>query len=301
MASVRLDRLLAVLNNSGIQIQNNALYQVIKSLIDETRKIENALASASSGGNTSITNIQQIYQILGGDSSDGDGQIGPPGIRGDRGADGATGAQGPPFPAFIVYDPDIPEDPLVIPGPQGIQGPMGATGPTSPVAIITNEEQYEESIFQQISAGTGSSWQLIEARAMTGQSQEDFINLSSYTELLLICSGITKSVSTTLQLRASTDNGATFLSTSGDYVSIPAAGTTSNLTAIIIHGTSATAARSGTMLISGFNITGTPKVVQAYNNALNNLVTTTTALNAIRVMPTSAATLNAGTIYLLGR
>lgn len=145
--SAKLDRLLPTLNTSGIQIQNPPLYQVIKDLIEEARKLEKALAAASGGGSTNITNIEQIYQILNGDSGgDGDSII-VPGPAGARGADGATGAVGPPFPAFIVLDPEQSEDILPIPGPQGIQGPTGATGATGPPypAFITPNDADSEN------------------------------------------------------------------------------------------------------------------------------------------------------------
>jgi hypothetical protein len=54
--AVDLSRILTILNNSGIQKDNLALYQVIKSLIDGTSQIQNQVTVQFSNLNTSLTN-----------------------------------------------------------------------------------------------------------------------------------------------------------------------------------------------------------------------------------------------------
>lgn len=56
-----------------------------------------------------------------------DGAPGPPGPAGAAGAAGATGADGP-MGAILMWEPDDPEEPMMIPGNQGPQGNPGATG-----------------------------------------------------------------------------------------------------------------------------------------------------------------------------
>lgn len=302
MAKGPTDRLLTQLNQTQLAQKDNPVYQVIKQLIQRIKDLESSIGGSSSTTNIfNETLVQQL--ILGSDESSDEGSI-IPGPSGQKGADGTTGAQGPPFPSFIPIDADQPEDVLPIPGPQGIQGPTGNTGPVGPtaVAFIPADEIYPDDLCPIPGpAGVSIGWTLIEARVMSGQNQEDFINLSIYSEILVICRAITKSVSTTLGIRVSTDNGATFLNSSGDYVSFNSAGQETNLTSIAVHITSASAARTGANLLSGFNLNNTVKNTFGYNSAIEGLATNTSPYNAIRVFPISAATLNAGTIYVLGR
>lgn len=159
-------------------------------------------------------------------------------------------------------------------------------------------------------SATGGNWELVAARAMTGQTAEDFVNLSGYSEILILAKAVTKGTTGTLNVRVSTDNGSTFLAASGDYVNIaPSTGVEANDVGITIQDTNATAARSGWTLLHGFNLAGTIKF--AYNAPTatfpSGYITTTTALNAVRVYAPTAlgggpsATMPAGTIYVLGK
>lgn len=161
----------------------------------------------------------------------------------------------------------------------------------------------------ETSAG-GGNWELIAARAMSSQTVEDFIGLSGYSEILVMAKAVTKGTTGTLNVRVSTDNGSTFLAASGDYVNIaPSTGVEGADFGLTIQDTNATAARSGWTLIHGFNLAGTVKF--AYNAPTATFpsayITTTTALNAIRVYAPTAlgggpsATMPAGTIYVLGK
>lgn len=134
----------------------------------------------------------------------------------------------------------------------------------------------------------------------TALSEVIFTNLDEYSELLIIARAVTKSVSSILNMTVSSDNGSSFYTTSGDYVSIPATGIETNGTSLALHNTNATAARSAVAKIMGFNIAEVKPVQTLTATASQCLITQMVAMNAIRIFPTSG-NLNSGTIYLLGR
>lgn len=298
------DRLLTQLNNTQLATKDNPLYQVLKQLINDLIKLNNAINAINSGDITNTTIInEQIFQIVQGDEGN-DGDIGPPGIRGIDGAIGPTGPEGPPFPALIYLESDLPEDVLPIPGPQGPQGVAGATGAQGEQSIgfVLHEDcDADPDIIMIGSSGGGSSpWELIEARVCSASANEDFINLSNYSEIIVFCKNITKAVSGILQFRVSTDNGSTFLTAATDYISIAATGIITGQTEIDIHNTNATAVRSGIIYIRAFNLTGL-KPVQSTATIPNWAGNNTTAYNAIRVYNSGGGNLTAGTIYVYGR
>lgn len=217
--------------------------------------------------------------IVGLQGEDGeDGPPGPPGPQGIAGAAGAIGAGGPAGPLTLGpmgLNGEDGDDGYPIPGPRGETGATGA-------------------------AGAGASWALIEERTMTGNANEDFINLSTYSEILVILRDVTQSASGILSLRVSTDNGSTFLTASGDYVDIAAAGTEADGTRLSFHSTSTTAARSGGIILRGFDLT-TMKSGSNLNITDFFVIPTTTALNAVRVFGSAGGNLNAGTVYVYGR
>jgi len=293
------DRLLPQLNASKTAASDHALWQVIKQLIDRIKQLESLLGGTST---STITNIQQIIQQMSSDDGGGSGDDGPPGVPGIAGATGATGAMGPPFPAFAYLEGNDGEEQLPIPGPVGPTGNTGATGATGPPSFFI---QYEDGIPGEdgcpIPSITPSTvgWNLIATRACSGLANEDFTGLSGYTGLVVLTVGITKSVSGITQLQVSTDNGSTWLTSSGDYQVLAAAGTLTNDDAMDFHATASTAARSGRILIWGFNSVG-QRVAITSASVLNYIIPGTTALNAIRVLPSGGGNLNAGTIYVFG-
>lgn len=141
---------------------------------------------------------------------------------------------------------------------------------------------------------------LLATQTVAGAANYDFTDLSGYGEIVVVARGVTKSASGILNLLVSTDNGSTFLTASGDYLDVAAAGTVSNNTAMDFHATATTALRSGRITIWGFNTTG-QKAAHTTASVLNYIIPTTTALNAIRVVPSGGGTLDAGTIYVYGR
>jgi hypothetical protein len=165
------------------------------------------------------------------------------------------------------------------------------------------------TVLDTISSG-GSPWVLIEARVMSGQTQEDFTGLSGYSEIMVIVKLVTKGTSGTISLRVSKDNGANYLAGSGDYSIItPTDGTEVSATGAQFHLTNATAARSGRVYIPAFNVSGGVRVAMTgvTGSRPDIFLNDTSAYDAVRVYaPTvsgggPSATMDAGTIYVYGK
>jgi len=304
MAAVNTSRLLGWLNNTGLSQTNNQLYELIKQLVINQVALENTInSSSSSGGSGSVVNVQQVINQISFNGGDGDdGAMGPPGINGIIGVNGATGPQGP---IGIGLNGEDGEDAIFIPGqmgPQGIQGVQGVPGSQAIAFILEGEDGEDGLMFPpspaNSSSGLAYNWELITTQTAAGAANYDFPNLSAYSEILIFCRTIVKSVTGTINLQVSDDNGSTFYTTSGDYFSYTTAGAPTNTTSIALHITNATASRSGMAIIRAFNITN-QKPVQS-SDGLNYGITITTAMNAIRVLVT-AGVMNSGTILVYGR
>lgn len=245
------------------------------------------------------------------DGDDGeDGPMGPPGPRGATGAAGATGATGPAGPGTpLLFDGDDGADGWPIPGPMGPQGATGATGATGPAGTPggpmgpPGADGFDgEDGFVERQLLIGSGWELAKQVTPAGAAAvEDIVGLGKYTDVLVFIRQITLSASGLRQLRVSVDNGATFLAAAGDYVAVGSAGTELNDTDIDFHATSTVAARTGMILILGFNGVGPKIAINCVDSGLMRLIPTTTPLNAVRVMNSGAGNLTGGTIYVFGR
>lgn len=132
----------------------------------------------------------------------------------------------------------------------------------------------------------------------------DFTGLAGFTDVLLIARAATQSVSGTLALRASVDNGSSFYSASGDYVILATTGAESNSTAMASFiDTNATAARSGVVALDAINVSGTHKAGRNITvGSLHRLfVASTSPINAVRVYSTGGGNITGGKIYCLAR
>jgi hypothetical protein len=154
---------------------------------------------------------------------------------------------------------------------------------------------------------SGSPWVLQATSTPTGVSSVDFTGLVGYADIRVIVSGITFGVASRPTLRVSTDNGASYFSTGGDYVSISGAGGPTNASEIEFMDTNLTTSRNGEILLEGCNVLGAPKVSRANFFSSDNFnmrfaINATIIANdvdAVRVLATQNFT--GGTIYVLGR
>lgn len=143
---------------------------------------------------------------------------------------------------------------------------------------------------------------------LSGVDHVDQIGLSACSEVgVLLMAGATAS-SSAIGVRVSTDNGSTFLSTTGDYLSVVMGGTVSGGSVatedhLLFESSTATVARTGDIEIERFNLLA-PKTVRSNVYSIDGtnvrIVVTTTALNAVRIF-SSVGNFNAGTVYFFCR
>jgi len=94
MPEFRQDRLYSMLLNTGLQIKDNSLYQVIYQLIGAINNLAVGVGGFSGGGggstviNNTINNIQLSLESGSGDGGDSISIPGPPGPAGASGANG---------------------------------------------------------------------------------------------------------------------------------------------------------------------------------------------------------------------
>lgn len=153
-------------------------------------------------------------------------------------------------------------------------------------------------------SGASNVWKLASTwdHAVAGDSAEiDFAGLSGASDIFIVMRNVTKSVSGRPLLIVSTDNGATYRNTSGDYMNIADAGTeAAATTGGIFHETAATAARSGAILIQAANVPGVVKPIFRLNDATPDtryFVQSGDPINAIRIFPESGGNFTGGVVY----
>lgn len=163
-------------------------------------------------------------------------------------------------------------------------------------------------------SGGGAAWALAGAgqtatgvwdQAVDGsKATVDFTGLSGKNDIMIIARSVTKAVAGVLVIQVSVNNGSTYYSTSGDYILTTTAGAESNQTHFgqVIPG-SLTAARTGSIILPGVNVTGVPKVSDQIvaNNGAHFFVASTSPVDAVRLLGTGGGNLTGGQIYCLAR
>lgn len=144
-------------------------------------------------------------------------------------------------------------------------------------------------------AASGSTWTW-----STNVAQVDVIGLARFNQLLIIARGVSASSSGVKLVRVSVDNGSTFYSSSGDYVSVDQNGVETATTAFAGHSTNTTSARSIVMNLP--NTRGAAKAcfVDTASTTRQLFVASTSDINAIRFL-NAAGNLAAGSLYVMAR
>lgn len=170
----------------------------------------------------------------------------------------------------------------------------------------STEVPTKNAVYDKIQTlGGGGGWSLAGTWAWSANvAQVDFTGLAGATDILVLCRGITLSLSGIAVLRVSVNNGVSFFATSGDYVSITAAGVESASTGLAMYDTSATAARSGGGIIHGANVTGAPRLMTSPMPVTTQrmfVADTANDIDAIRVIPSGGGDITGGSIYVFKR
>lgn len=127
-------------------------------------------------------------------------------------------------------------------------------------------------------------------------------DLANYTEIRVLAQRVAVSINGARRLRVSTDNGVTFLSTSGQYVMADVSGGPIPDNKIVVTYQAAANQCTGEAHIACWNLTA-PKVVQtgAIQAFRSSYVPTTSPLNALRFDDSGGGNITAGTLWVWGR
>ncbi|KQU77709.1 hypothetical protein ASD12_18080 [Mesorhizobium sp. Root102] len=152
-------------------------------------------------------------------------------------------------------------------------------------------------------AGGSAAWSLANSWTYSADvANVDFTNLGSYNELMLLVRNITVSVSGVRVLYVSTDNGANYRNTSGDYVNLVANNIEANTTGVGFGTSNSALARSGIIKIPQSGLNGVPKIIENQTLGLGSVfVQSTSPINAVRITNNTGGNLTGGTIHVFGR
>lgn len=182
------------------------------------------------------------------------------------------------------------------------RGNGGGSGDAQEIALGTNLSMSGTTL--NATGGGGGAWELADSWTYSVDvANVDFTGLSGYSEIRVNIVDVTLSVSGIRQVLVSTDNGSTFLNTSGDYRQTDPAGSTTNAAGVGVHATASTLARSGQLVIVGFNTATANKPFDraTRTDSTTGHVVTATALDALRVIGSGGGNLTGGSIYVWGR
>lgn len=152
------------------------------------------------------------------------------------------------------------------------------------------------------------SWSLLDSwhHSESGNTAQIDVTGLDIADIMVQVVAVQLSASGKVALRLSVNNGASFFSTSGDYVEIsPTTGAHTNSTFFTIGWDSdGTGAASGLMEAMLLNLSGVPKVglsAPDTTRVLRYFLASTSPVNAIRILPTGGGNMIAGSIYVFGR
>jgi hypothetical protein len=145
----------------------------------------------------------------------------------------------------------------------------------------------------------GNNWTAVglwDAAVDGAESTVDFVDLPADCPLLFLADNVNTSVGGVIAVRVSTNNGVSFHSTSGNYVTLADNGGRSNADAYAVESAGA-GVRTAQVFID--NVPDAPKPISIDNRNIKSwFVANTSDINAVRFFCTGGgSTLNAGKIY----
>jgi hypothetical protein len=316
-------RLIAILQNTGLQTKDYPLYQLLYQMIQSLQSTSKSVVAAlDSGGDTFQTFIQQFVNSDGGSGGgDSEGLI----VPGPQGPSGNPGTIGPMGPMGALFRADDGEDGFVyppIPGPQGNPGITGAQGAIGPPVFARDGEDGETGYIVLSQPAAAGGLVLLEQHTASASATLEFTSCitSLYDEYLIEIVNLRLSTTSTPQIRFSTNGGVSYDSSAiydyaGSYVFNAGSGrvTATNGTSLPFRDTTTTLNANGGICgwIRLFDPLGsTYKQILMnhflYDNTAAQLTInlagaykSTTAVNAVQFL-VSAGNMSSGTIRVYG-
>jgi len=150
----------------------------------------------------------------------------------------------------------------------------------------------------------GGGWKLQASWAWsTNVPEVTFTGLAGVSDILVISEAVVCATSGVPSLFVSTNNGASYYTTNGDYKAYDGAGASISTTGFSLAGTNATSGRSGAAIIYACNAVGGPRLCwQPSSNPQRVFVADNTKpLNAIRLAPSNGGNFTAGAFFVFVR
>ena len=152
--------------------------------------------------------------------------------------------------------------------------------------------------------GAGAGWSLVTSATPSGTGGiMSFTSLGAYNEIMILYRAIrgAPDFGFVSRVRVSTDNGSSYLSSSGDYVSLSTQGVETNESAMNMHSSISSGVKTGWRVISNFNTTR-PKNSWTPLDGGSYVIPTSSALNAVQIYTSTGLDWDtSGTIYIFGR
>jgi hypothetical protein len=153
--------------------------------------------------------------------------------------------------------------------------------------------------------GGGGAWALAGSWThSTNVTSVPFTGLAGASDIMVVFYNVTFASNDQLSFAVSTNNGSSYYTTSGEYVSVSSTGALANAVSVSLN-TPATASRSAIGAILGANVTAPVRVVDRLNRddvGSVLFVGSSDPINAIRCQGVSAATnMTGGSIYVFTR
>lgn len=129
---------------------------------------------------------------------------------------------------------------------------------------------------------------------------KDFTDLDGYQDFMILGRGITTASSTDINVRVSIDNGASFYSTLGDYMSLNSSSVEAGSTVICSSGSGTTSAKSPSLFIYGNTAGEYPLGRSVGPNIDRRFVASAVGINALRI-GAGSGNMTGGKFTLYGR
>jgi hypothetical protein len=231
--------------------------------------------------------VQSTRQIISGGGLTGGGTL-----AADRTLEVGAGT------GIIVNADDVAAD------PEYIRDIIAAFAVAGSGVTITHDDGANTLTFASTAAG--SAWSLHGSTTIAAPvASVAFTGLANASDILIIGRLLTQSVAGNAVVRVSTNNGVSYYNTSGDYVVLTlTTGQEANSSGMTVWSTAATAARSGSVLIQGANVTGAPRLLTNPDHTSGAprffIADTANDIDAVQVS-SSAGNFTGGTIYCFKR
>lgn len=170
-------------------------------------------------------------------------------------------------------------------------------------ADITVDAQGHVTAAANGSAPAGVAWALLHtfdwgASPVAAATQD----VTGYTDIMVVTVGVTHSIAAIMRCTLSVDGGATFYTTSGDYVNLASSGAATGTIALSPAGNTTTVnARSGNLSLYGIDVNNAAKVIEGNTQADQQFVGSLAPITTLRFSNSAAGNMNGGTTYVFAR